>query len=257
MRRELFSVVVVTFGLLIAGCSTTAVMRPEQSGQQELLYNRGTPTLVSRAPESLVVVQAAPETYEKSDRLKFAIAVSYRGQQPIDVSEASVKAKVDGRSAPVVTAEQLRKEESSRATWEAVAIALNGASAQLNATNSAYSTQTGTYSGNTYSSGGRSAYSSGSYSGTTYNPAQAQAASLAAQQATNAQIGTASARAQENMASINENTFQRTTLLAGGRTSGIVTVESPAKRGTTSHIELSVSVGADTHRFNFRESEQD
>lgn len=256
MRNAVLGVAAVMLGMLTVGCSTTAVMHPEKAEQQDLVYNRGTPTLVSRGTESLVVVQAAPAAYEKGDRLTFAVAVSYRGDNPIDVSESSLTAKVDGAPVPVVTAEQLRKEESRRATWQAVAIALNGASAQLNANNSAYSTQTGTYSGNTYRSSGGSSYNSGTYYATTYDPARAQVASAAAQQATNAQLANAAAQARENETSINENTFQRTTLMTGGRTSGVVTVAAPSKRKTPSLIELSVIVGADTHKFKFRESEQ-
>lgn len=150
----------------------------------------------------------------------------------------------------VYSYEELKKEEDSLATAQAIAIALGGVSRSMQASNAGY--QSGYGSFNTYSSYSGPVYGTYNYSG--YNYAAAQAAQNAAQAQTNAEIANASAQSRANMDYLNRSIFKDHTLMPGETHGGIVQVQLPsfANSEMSMPVILNVSTNGEKHSFLFK-----
>lgn len=150
----------------------------------------------------------------------------------------------------VYSYEELKKEEDSRATAQAIAIALGGVGRSMQASNAGY--QSGYGSFNTYSPYGGPVYGTYNYSG--YNYAAAQAAQNAAQAQTNAEIANASAQNRANMDYLNRAIFKDHTLMPGETHGGIVQVQLPsfANSETSMPVILNVNADGEKHSFLFK-----
>lgn len=158
-------------------------------------------------------------------------------------SEGSVTTK----PLKVYSYEELKAEEESRATAEAIAIALGGFGRSMQAANAGY--QNGYGSFNSYNAYGGPSY--GTYSYSSYNPALAQAAQNAAQAQTELELSNASAQSRANMEYLNGAILKDHTLLPGETHGGIVEVQLPSFAGAKTSIPLLMTVEANGEEHNF------
>ncbi len=150
----------------------------------------------------------------------------------------------------VYSYQELKKEEDSRATAQAIAIALGGVGRSMQASNAGY--QSGYGSFNTYSPYGGPVYGTYNYSG--YNYAAAQAARNAAQAQTDAEIANASAQNRANMERLALTIFKDHTLMPGETHGGVVQVQLPpfANSETSMPVILNVNANGEKHNFLFK-----
>ena len=249
VHRMLWSTLLI---VTLAGCASMARMEPLAGEGQEVRYQRGQGYVVSVAPSSVVLAEPRDQEYAVSQRVAFVVRIENHGEAPIEVGEHSVAASVDGDVAQVIPATQLAAEARRDAAWAAVAVALAGAANQYNASQAGTTTFSGTSSAHAYGSGG-SATAYGSFSGTVQNDGVRYAAQADASRQTAAQMAAVEARRDAELASIRDGVLQRTTLGPGESAQGVVVVELPRRPKEAPEYALEVQVGAERHRFRFRE----
>jgi hypothetical protein len=239
--------------LLLSGCATMARIEPIKGDGQALEYAKGTAFLFSSQGSTSVGISAAQASYVVTPRISFFIRVENFGQEPVDVSDANVRASGNGLPVAVISAERLSHEAQVQAQWAAVAVALAGAANQYNASQAGYTSYSGTGSANVYGSGGY-ARATGSYSGTAYDSGAAWQAQQQAAQQTASQLAAVEAQRQAQLSYIDSSVLQRTTVRPGEYVQGYVVVDAPKPRGPQNLVEILVAVAGDVHRFLFRET---
>jgi hypothetical protein len=245
--------VMVLAGLALSGCATMARIEPVKGEGQALEYAKGTGFLFSTGERTSVGVAAAQNEYVVVPRLSFFVRVENFGQEPIDVSEGDVAALGNGVPVAVISASQQAREAQAQAQWAAVAVALAGAANQYNASQSGYTTYSGTTSTNVYGSGGY-ARATGTYSGSAYDSGAAWQAQQQATAQTASQLAAVEAQRQSQLEYIDSSVLQRTTVRPGEYVQGYVVVDAPKPRNPQNIVEVVVNVAGDMHRFLFRES---
>jgi hypothetical protein len=135
----------------------------------------------SASGSSVRLIQAEGDISKRGSR---QVLVMNQAAAPFTFGLENITATLaDGTVVPIITYEQLVREEKRRETWAAIAAGLSAAGRSMSAANSGYYSGYGTYSGSTFGTFGSTPYS-GTTSGTVivsgYNAGAAQAAQSAA-----------------------------------------------------------------------------
>ncbi len=206
----------------------------EMSGQIQVVWSRGTPSVVSDVIEAeglgtrLIISPASPE-YDRNQRISFYLWVANHTGESFEIGPRNLSVtNLAGDSLQVVDAEQARKEIRSSAARAQFAQALAAGFR-------AY--------GNSYAA---------SASGVT--PYQVQQDQRTDQLLTQIQRQTIQDRAQANV-ELTDLYFGRTTVFPGASYIGFVDVYPPNRRGREDSVELTIQAGPNTHivRFNYLE----
>jgi hypothetical protein len=249
IRRLSLSVLLIAS---LAGCASMARIEPLAGDGQQVRYQRGQGYVVSVAPSSVVIAEPRDAEYPVTRRVAFVVRIENYGEATIEVGEHSIGASADGVPAAVIPANQLAAEARRAAAWAAAAVAVAGAANQYNASQAGTTTYSGTSSAYAYGSGG-SAQAYGSFRGTVTDDGARHAAQAQASRETAAQMAAVEARREAELATIRDSVLQRTTLAPGESTQGVVVVEVSRPPKGAPEYALELRIGADTHRFRFRE----
>jgi hypothetical protein len=184
------------------------------------------------------------------------LIVMNHGEQPFNFGPENVTARLaDGTAVPIITYEQLAREEKKRRTWAAIAAGLAAAGNNMNASNSGYYSGTATYSGSTYGTFGSTPYRSNTTGMATvsgYDAGRAQVAQSIANQQNQA---TFARMADQNASKIQMlKAYMRTTTVDPQQMfGGTVMFELPKTvHQATGDVPMSfaVTINGEAHKFD-------
>ena len=203
----------------------------------------GQSALVSKKPNSIVLVRPANRQFSSGGRPVFIVAIANTTKQPQDfrVSDVSVMQNVNGENAAlkVITYEELVNEEKTRQVIAALGTGLAAAG------NSMSASQAGYYNANStvYTPRGTYLVNTSGYSPTAAAIAQSNANAQNA-----AMIDATIARGQANMATLAREVIKDNTLLPGEWYGGQLWVQPPIDQsGRPKNYSISLQVGPDRH----------
>jgi hypothetical protein len=228
-------------------------MRPVQRDGQDVIYDNGTPIVLSRGERSDVTVSPVTGStgrYPISDRVAFLVYIRNRSGERIEVSEGSFKLVASGAPARTVLAIEEEDKVRSQAAWARFAAATSAMSAGT--------THSVVYTG----SGNATAVVK------TYDPGRARSEAAADVAAINA--------AEQSALADLSHMLQRNTVLPGGAVGGVVVmalpredacvqgerpsrpvygagVATPAVISVPCTFTLTAEVAKDVHEFHFDE----
>jgi len=240
MRRLAF----VGLALVCAGCVTTESVRFQAKQNQQAMVRDGRPALVSRKPNSLVLIGPAAREMQAGQRPVFVVGLNNLGSKPFDfrISDIQVTQVVNGQATPlrVITYEDLVREERTRQVIGAI---VAGAAAGANAYNAS---QAGYYRSNStvYGPGGRT------YSVTTagYSPTAAAIAQSRAAAQNDAMIAATVERGQANMAALEQGVMKDNTLMPGEWYGGQLHLQPLVSNGSEQKTYvISLAIGSERH----------
>jgi hypothetical protein len=206
----------------------------------------------STARSSVRLIQAEGDLKKRGE---IGVLVMNQGDKPFTFGPENITAKLaDGTPVPIITYDQLVKEEKRRQTWAAIAAGLAAAGNSMSAANSGYYSGTATYSGSTFGTFGSTPYNASTFgtatvSGYDYGRAQlAQSVANAENQATFARM------AEQNAANMKAlKAYMRTTTVDPQQMfGGSVTFELPkAARGSKNDVPMTfvVTINGEGHKF--------
>lgn len=219
------------------------------TGQQQLSYQDGKATLLSRLDKSNAILVVMRDSYDDKEGPLFLLGVLNGGASPVNLTETNVTASTISGPIDVLTVgdlqEQARQDvrkQVNAARWRGIGAALSGAGAAMSANSSGYySGSATTFGNNTYVNG-------------TYTPPrdtslqQAQAARQVA--AARQDMDAARASVSDAYEMAEKYGFKPATVQSGEK------VFSPLPLGVINRkadaISVSVTIGYDVHRFDFQ-----
>jgi hypothetical protein len=240
--KGLFAVVA---GILIAGCAAPrlATMSAQPQGEvQEVRFNQGAPSIVSKGHIASVVV--APENngsgaHIVNERVLLLVGVKNNSDRPFNIQEANVTATMDGAPLKVWTAQEVEEDVRSQAatarTWATIGSVLGAFGAGMSG-----QTYYSGYAGNTY------------FSGTAYNPGAVNAAMNQQAAASAASFNSIDQAEAAGLATV-RGLLKATTVDPGAIVTGWVQVSVPESRSDKSRYEVTVVSGGEGHIFVFDE----
>lgn len=236
----------------LAGCTSIQYvqMKAVKSAEQEVVYNNGKETLVSKKSH-YVTLAPFKQVREAKETTAFVLFVYNLSAKPVNVSSdivsveyldkattASTPIKVLSYNDMIVAVEKEEEEQRRAAAWAAAAGAINASTAAYSSS-STYSAGNvnGTYNANTYGNYGRNSYSAnttgnynGSYSGysrtTTYDPAKAQALANQNSQQFKDNLERIAANAQSNRQLIEQLVLKPQTVPAEQSYGGLIVADT-------------------------------
>lgn len=232
----------------LAGCVTTERASFVASAGQTALIRDGRPAISSVQRNTLVLLSRSGREIPSGQRIGFVLAMQNRSNAPVNfvVRDVEVIQSLPDRpphSIPVLTFEQLQREERNRQIAQAVLVGLAAGA------NAAAASQSGYYRSNTTVYTPR-----GTYQATTtgYSPTAAAIANANAS-AQNAQmIDVAIQQGQANMAQLENQYVKDNTLLPGEWYGGMIAIEPPLSDGdvTRKNYQIKLRIGSELHTFN-------
>jgi hypothetical protein len=216
------------------------------NGSQVERYESGVRAIASSMNKSSV--RFVPSETPVKKRGEIQLVIMNHDKAPFNFGPENVHATlVDGTVVPIITYDQLRKEEKKRQTWAAVAAGLGAMSNAMSAANA------GHYSGRSYSYG---RVGSTSYSGSThfsgYNAGVANIAHANASMQNQMMFSQLSQNNAARMNALKEN-IRTTTIDPEDLTGGAIVFEIPkANRSAKGQIPMkfTVEAGGEIHTFD-------
>ena len=205
---------------LLAGCAAPlASMKPVAREGQDIIYDNGTPAVMSRGEKADVIVRpitGATGRYEVGERVAFAVQVRNRSGERCEISEADFKLIANETPARTIKAVEMEDEITSQARWAHAANAISAAAASFSAASAGTSTSVVTTSG-------------GTAVVHTYDNGAAQTAQR--QVANDAAASAAAIDERERMMLANlDRMLQRNTVQPGASAGGFVVMSVPRER---------------------------
>lgn len=232
----------------LSGCVTTETVQFKQSNpQQQAITRDGRPSLVSRQPNSIVMVRPAERQIAVGGRPVFVVGIYNLAKGPLDfrVSDVDAAQNFNGQSYPmqVVSYEMLAQEEKNRQVAAAI---LTGVAAGANAY-SASRAGHGSYSSTTH---GR--YGTYTTRGSFYSPTAAAIAQTNASVQNAAMIDSVVNQGQQNMAALEATVIKDNTLLPGEWYGGSLHLSPPNNppSGSEKSYSITIAVGPDRHTID-------
>jgi len=149
-KATMLAVAVVS---LLAGCAAPlASMKPVAREGQDIIYDNGTPVVMSRGTKADVMVlpvTGATGRYEVGERVAFAVQVRNRSGERCEISEADFQLIANASAARTIKAVEMEDEIRSQARWARAANAISAAAASFSAASAGTSTSVVTTSGGT------------------------------------------------------------------------------------------------------------
>lgn len=238
----------LAISILAGGCVTTEKASFVASAGQMALVRDGRPAISSVKKSTLVLLSRKGREIPSGQRVAFVLAMQNRTAAPLNfvVSDVEVIQELPDRQAhtiPVLTFEQLQREERNRQVAQAILVGLAAGA------NAASASRAGYYRSNTTIYTPR-----GTLNATTtgYSPTAAAIANMNAS-AQNAQmIDSAIQQGQANMAQLENEYIKDNTLLPGEWYGGTLAIEPPVSDGDVSRksYQIRLKVGGELHTFN-------
>jgi hypothetical protein len=236
---------------LTAGCVTAETVQFKPTTQQQSLIRDGQAALVSRKPNSIVMIRPASRQFQSGSRPVFVLGLNNLTHHPIDfrVSTVGVRQFVRGNvvALKVFTFDELMTEERNRQVAAAIigglAVAANSYSA-ANAGRYNSTSMVTTPRGNTYL-----VNTSG------YSPAAAAVAQANANAQNDAIISATIERGQQNMAALERGIIKDNTLLPGEWYGGQLVLQPPSTEGDgPKTYSIDLMVGTDRHEIEITQA---
>jgi hypothetical protein len=226
----------------LSGCATHYVVDPIAAPDQEVRYDRGTPTTYSELTNG--AVQITPFGVDERDgRLVFGIAAYNKGQAPANFGVENIYLTAsDGRQLRVYTADQLVQEAQARANGASVAVAILGIAAAVAAIDSASWTESGRY----WTRRGPVRYVN-----RYHNPGAAVFGAVTAGVGTGLALGSIRNRLGHTIASIDNEILTTTTLDPDESFGGIVVGDKIGPNAAPHDVMVTVNFNGEQHQFRF------
>jgi hypothetical protein len=253
MRRVVFAAVVAVVVTSPAAAAKFTMQLNAAAGQTSRMQSGVAAVDDSTSSSSVRVIQAEGDI---SKRGAIQVLVMNQGSTGFTFGPENITATMaDGTTVPIITYEQLVREEKRRETWAAIAAGLSAAGRSMSAANSGYYSGTATYSSNTFGTFGSTPYSGTTFGTATisgYNAGTAQAA----QSAANIENQQMFAQMAENNASRMGalKAYMRTTTVDPQQMfGGTVQFELPKQARSSKEdvpITFVVTINGEQHRFD-------
>lgn len=243
-------IMIVGTALMLAGCVTETAQFKPLAGQETIVRD-GQPALVSKKPNSVVLIRPAQRQFERGGRPIYVVAIMNAGRAPVLVTTKGITVE-QTRNGEVITElkvlsyEDLVQEEKNRQTLEAIAV---GVSAGANAY---AASQAGYYnaSGTAYTARGPVNYTVSGYSPTAAAIARSNASATNA-----AMIDRAVETGQRNMAALEQQVLKDNTVMPGEWVGGQVHVAPPVNDPDGKFYVIRVVVGSDVHEIDVAQTQ--
>lgn len=246
-EKSLFTIILL---IITNGCATPKItFKPTPADNQTIVYSDGSEAIYSNK-ENLVILSPIGMVQALDDRHHFFIKVMNKSDQNILIgskhSTATIHAQGIWKNVGVWTYEELVEEAERERNTAMVLTALAGAASAYSAAQSAYSYDSGSFSG--YDSYG--GYHSGSYSGYTYNPGAASTAMALSSMQTAQNIALIENGLAAELASYGE-VLKLTTLFPGYEYGGVLVFDRLSKKDYGKSFTITFDLGLERHNFSF------
>lgn len=237
--------IIMILMIACAGCARETVQFQPKANQQALVRD-GISALVSRRPNSIVMIQPAGRQFQTGGRPVFVVGINNLSSAPLDflVANIQVTQDVNGQLAllKVITYEELVREEQTRQVVSAVLV---GAAAAANSYSAA---QAGHYNSNSTVYTPHGTYN---VQTTGYSPAAAAIAQSNASVQNEAMISATVARGQENMTFLERAVMKDNTLMPGEWYGGRLYIQPLAwtSNNAPKVYQIALAVGPDRHEI--------
>lgn len=231
----------------LSACASSMSLEPWPPFSQEIVFQRGSATVVSSGATTVHVGPAA-SILDSSSRMRFHVAIHNTTEATLDFSTANIRAVQADGSTPlqVISAEQLQAEIDDGIRSQKIAAALGMMGNALNAANAGYQSTYGTVSA--YGPGG---YTQGTYTATSYNAGAAVAAQAQAN-AMNQNLIQNVRNAEADAAQFMSTVLQRHTLAPGTWYGGIVEIVPPTDKKLGQDFQIVITAAGEEHQARFR-----
>jgi hypothetical protein len=175
----------------------------------------------------------------------FRVFVMNHGQSSFNFGPENFNVRLaDGSPVPIITYEQLRREEKHRQTWRRIAAGLQAASNSMNASNAGYTSGTANFQASSFDAYGRT-QTYGVANWTAYDPARAQAAQMMATEQNQRIFANLADRNAAGLGGLSE-TMRTTTVDPQRSFGGALMFELPdAVRSSKSPVPVTITVTID------------
>jgi hypothetical protein len=237
------------FALACASCAETVQFQPKAN--QQALIRDGVSALVSRRPNSMVMIQPAGRQFQAGGRPVFVVGINNLSNTPFNflVANVQVTQSVNGQPAAlkVITYEDLVQEERTRQVVSAILVGAAAAGNSMSAANAGY------YNANSTVYTPRGTYN---VQTTGYSPAAAAIAQSNANLENEAMISATVARGQENMTFLERAVIKDNTLMPGEWYGGRLYIQPLAWTSNNSPkvYQIALTIGPDTHEIQIAQA---
>lgn len=236
----------VIAALTLGACVTTETAEFKPSIGQEAIIRDGSPALISKKQNSIVLARPASRKFQIGARPVYVIAVMNAGLQPTLLSVGNIKVQQMRDGEPITdlkvfTYDDLLREEQARQVVAAILVGVAaGASAAAAANAGNYRSTSTIYTPH----GSARIYTTG------YSPAAAAIAQSNAAANSTAMMSAAVERGQQNMVVLEQQVLKDNTVMPGEWVGGQVHFAPPANDAAGKFYRISVTVGTDVHEID-------
>ena len=241
------TLVVAALAVLCAGCAANEVANFQARPGQEAIVRDGRPALVSRAPNSLVIVAPASRQFVANGRPVFVVGIYNLSRAPLQFRVADIEATqtINGQVAllKVIPYEELVQEEKNRQVARALLTGVAAAANSYSASQAGYYNSTSTV----YSPRGSYLVQTTGYSPTANAIAQDRASAQ-----NEAMISATIQQGQQNLATLERAVIKDDTLMPGEWYGGQLHLQPLASttNGAAKSYSISLLVGQDRHMID-------
>ena len=237
------AVLVALSAIAVAGCARMETAHFAARAGQDALVRDGQPTIISRRPESIVMLKPATRQFQAGSRPTYVMAMYNSGRGPLQFSLGNVSvvqvAGGENRTLKIYSYEELASEERTRQAIQALGAGMAAAGRSMSAANAGYYNTTATV----YGPRGVSNVNVNGYDPTAAAIAQSTAAAQNEAMMTNV-IETG----QRNMAALERTILKDNTLLPGEWYGGLMQFAPPVGNASKT-LEMTIQVGSDVHQI--------
>lgn len=237
--------------VFVSGCVVPEMVfkaSPVIDEGQQMIYSDGAQAISSMKVNQIVIAPIGM-AQPLNKRHHFFIKAVNNEELPTNLGSVSVSASLVGTAdfhVGVWSYEDLVAEAKRKRNTALVLTALAGAASAYSASQSAYSYDSGSFSGSD-SYGG---YYSGSYSGYSYNPAIANTAVAVSTMQTAQSMSLIESGLAAELSSYGE-VLKLTTVFPGYEHGGVVVIDKLSKKNYGDTLRLRLDFGSETHFFDF------
>ncbi|MEP2943135.1 MAG: hypothetical protein ABJO72_05000 [Hyphomicrobiales bacterium] len=246
---NLFKTLVLLFSICcLVGCQTTTVINLREQPGQQIYYKQGNAILDSKQQDSQVQVLSLEPQVQNGSRITLALNLINNGNSNLEFKPEGISVvNQSSEQMKVFSHEELVKEEKTRQNWSLLAAAVSGAADAYSASQSGYSTHTGSIQSTT-NSNGRIYNTNGTYRGTTYDPNQARIASELASQKSEKQIAGIVNQGASKISTLDSTIARRNTIFPGKSYTGVIVFDAPRIQADEQRLyKVHIPIGGDTH----------
>src|SRR5262249_55248204 len=131
----------VLIALALAGCAKE-VVQFQPKGNQQALVRDGVAALVSRQPNSIIMIRPAGREFQEGGRPVFVVGINNLSNAPLNfvVADIRVTQMVDGQLGllKIITYEDLVREEQTRQVVNALIVGVAAAGNSMSAANAGH-----------------------------------------------------------------------------------------------------------------------